>query len=206
MSLGAQAEAFLANKRVAVVGVSRSGGTGNGILHKLLDQGYEVFPVNPNVTELEGLTCYPSVSAIPGGVQAAVVVTKPEVTEKVVRDCAQAGVSHVWMHYNAMFGAGNSSVSDEAVAFCRDNGIDVIPGACPMMYVEGADFGHKCMRWILGVTNKLPKVDVLEQTEQATRLQRGGGGPEVRVTSQGGEIVLRPTGGKTLFGVPLGRE
>lgn len=56
------------------------------------------------------------------------------------------------------------------------------------------------------VTNKLPKVDVLEQTEQATRLQRGGGGPEVRVTSQGGEIVLRPTGGKTLFGVPLGRE
>jgi predicted CoA-binding protein len=157
MTLKDQAETFLANKRIAVVGVSRSGGTGNSILHKLLDQGYEVFPVNPKAEELEGLAAYPSLAAIPGGVKAAIVVTKPEITEKVVRDCAEAGVSHVWMHYNALFGAGNSSVSEEAVAFCRDNGIDVIPGACPMMYIEGADFGHKCMRWILGVTNKLPE-------------------------------------------------
>ena len=32
-----------------------------------------------------------------------------------------------------------------------------IPGACPMMFGPGADFGHRCMRWVLGVTGGLPK-------------------------------------------------
>jgi uncharacterized protein len=159
MSLESLATDFLAHKRIAVVGVSRSDGTGNVIFKRLRDRGYEVFPVNPNATEVEGVTCYPSLSAIPGGVGAAVVVTRPEVTEAVVRECAEAGVSRVWMHYNALFGAGNSSVSDEAVTFCRENGIEVIPGACPLMYGQASDFGHKCMRWILGVTNRLPGVE-----------------------------------------------
>ena len=61
------------------------------------------------------------------------------------------------MHYNALFGKGNSSVSDAAVAYCREHDIDVIAGGCPLMFGEGADVGHKCMRWILGVTGGLPK-------------------------------------------------
>jgi len=157
MNIKEQAAAFLAQKRIAVVGVSREQGTGNGIFTSLRQRGYEVFPVNPNATEVMGEPCYPTVQAIPGGVDAAVIVTRPEVTEAVVRDCAEAGVSHVWMHYNALFGAGNSSVSDAAVAYCREHNIDVIAGGCPLMFGEGADVGHKCMRWILGVTGGLPR-------------------------------------------------
>ena len=156
MDIKEQAAAFLAQKRIAVVGVSREQGTGNGIFTSLRGRGYEVFPVNPNTTEVMGEPCYPNLQAIPGGVDAAVIVTRPEVTEAVVRDCAEAGVSHVWMHYNALFGAGNSSVSDAAVAYCREHDIDVIAGGCPLMFGEGADVGHKCMRWILGVTGGLP--------------------------------------------------
>lgn len=156
MSLETQVEDFLAQKRIAVVGVSRTTGTGNGIFNALKKRGYQVFPVNPNTTEVEGEPCYPEVAAIPGGVDAAVIATSPEITEQVVRDCAASGVSHVWMHYNAFFGAGNSSVSDEAVAFCREQGINVIPGGCPLMYGDGADFGHRCMRWILARTGGLP--------------------------------------------------
>jgi predicted CoA-binding protein len=140
-----------------VVGVSRAEGTGNAIFRKFRDTGYEVFPINPNASELEGVKCYPSVKEIPGGVEAVLVVTSPDISEKVMRDCVEAGVSHVWMHYNKLFGSGTSSVSDEAVRLGRENGINVIPGACPMMYIEGADFGHRCMRWILGVTGGLPK-------------------------------------------------
>lgn len=157
MSLKDQTDQFLAQKRIAVVGVSRTAATGNAIFKKLRDTGYEVFPINPNATELEGATCYPTVKDVPDGVEAVLIVTSPDVTEKVMHDCVDAGVSHVWMHYNKLFGAGNSSVSEEAVKLGRENGINVIDGACPMMYVEGADFGHKCMRWILGVTGGLPK-------------------------------------------------
>ena len=157
MNLNKQAEEFLAQKRIAVVGVSRKQGTGNGIFTSLRGRGYKVYPVNPNAAEVMGETCYPNLKAIPGGVDAAVIVTRPEVTEEVVHECAEAGVSHVWMHYNALFGKGNSSVSDAAVAYCREHDINVIAGGCPLMFGEGADMGHKCMRWILGVTGGLPK-------------------------------------------------
>jgi len=156
MGIETQADAFLAQKRMAVVGVSRRKGTGNVILKALRERGYEVLPVNPNASEMEGETCYPDLQAIPGGVDAAVVVTRPEVAEGVVRECVEAGVSHVWMHHNALLGAKTSSVSEAATSYGRENGLDVIAGGCPLMFGEQADFGHKCMHWLLGVTGKLP--------------------------------------------------
>jgi hypothetical protein len=51
---------------------------------------------------------------------------------------------------------GTGSVSEEAVNLCREKGIEVIPGACPMMFCEPVDFGHRCMRWLLKVTGGLP--------------------------------------------------
>lgn len=156
MSIKTQAEAFLAQKRIAVVGVSRRKGTGNGILKALRQRGYEVLPVNPNAAEVGGETCYPDLQAIPGGVDAAVVVTRPEVAEDVVRECAETGVSHVWMHHNALLGARSSSVSEAATSYGRERGLNVIAGGCPLMFGEKADFGHKCMHWLLRVTGKLP--------------------------------------------------
>ena len=157
MTLEAKTEAFLAQKRIAVAGVSRSAGTGNGIYDRMKARGYAVFAINPNATEINGEPCYPNLKAIPGGVDAVMIATRPEITEKVVGECVELGIPHVWMHYNALFGVSKSSVSETAVAMCRENGINVIPGGCPMMYGTTADFGHKCMRWILGVTGKLPQ-------------------------------------------------
>lgn len=156
MTIQTQAEAFLSQSRIAIVGVSRKQGTGNAIFKALRKRGYEVVPVSPNATEVDGETCYPDLKSIPEGVGAAVIVTKPETTESVMRDCVESGVSHVWMHYNALFGAKNSSVSDAATTYGREHGIDVIPGGCPLMFGEGADLGHRCMRWFLGRTHKLP--------------------------------------------------
>ena len=119
---------------------------------RLRERGYEVFAVNPKVDTVEGDPCFASVQAIPGGVEGAVIVTRPDVTAQVVRECAAAGVKRVWMHQ----GMGNS-VSEDAVTFCREQGIAVIPGACPMMYCEPVDFGHKCIRWVFGLVGRLPK-------------------------------------------------
>ena len=155
MSIQTQAEAFLAEKRIAVVGASQKQGTGKFVFKGLQDRGYEVVPVNPNAEEVEGATCYTSVKAIPGEVNAAVIVTRPEIAEQVVRECVEAGVSRVWMHHNAFAGAKNSSVSEAGAEYGREHGIDVIAGGCPLMFGEGADFGHKCMRWLLKVMKKL---------------------------------------------------
>ncbi len=128
---------------------------GNLIFHRLKTTGHEVFPINPHMETFEDERCYPDVESIPGGVDGVVVITRPGATEQIVRDCGKAGVSRVWMHQS--FGAGATSVSTAAVEYCREHGISVIAGACPMMYGPGADFGHTCMRWILGITGQLPK-------------------------------------------------
>ena len=148
---------FLNQKRIAVIGVSRDRShhpVGNLIYQRLKKTGHEVFAVNPNIQTFDGGHCYPNVQSIPGGVDGAVVITKPEITEKVVRDCSDAGVHRVWIHEGMPRNA--TSVSAEAVEFCRKHDINVIAGACPMMYGPKADLGHRCMRWILNVTGKLP--------------------------------------------------
>lgn len=114
---------------------------------------YDVFAVNPNADEVEGDACYRDLKLIPGGVQAVVVATTPEASGAAVRQCAEQGITRVWMHRS--FGKG--SVSDDALKFCPENGITAIAGGCPMMFLPGTDFGHKCMRWVLGVTGGLPK-------------------------------------------------
>jgi predicted CoA-binding protein len=148
---------FLAQKRIAVAGVSRDQRkhpVGNLIYHRLRRTGHEVFPVNPHIPTFEGDRCYPDVRSIPGGVDGVVIVTRPEATQRIVRDCGDAGVRRVWMHQS--LGKGSSSVSPEAIEYCRQHGIGVIAGACPMMFGPGVDFGHTCMRWMLRVTGGLP--------------------------------------------------
>lgn len=147
---------FLAQKRIAVAGVSRNNNrhpAGNLIYRRLKKTGHDVFPVNPNMQTFEGDHCYPDLKSIPGGVDGVVIVTRPEVTERIVRDCGEAGVHRVWMHQSAVNG---SSVSPQAVEYCHQHNISVIAGACPMMYGPGVDFGHTCMRWILKIKGALP--------------------------------------------------
>ena len=147
---------FLAQKRLAVAGVSRDNShhpVGNLIYHRLKKTGHAVFPVNPHMQTFEGDRCYCDLQSIPGGVDGVVIVTRPETTEQIVHDCDKAGVRRVWMHQS--IGKG-SSVSPAAVEYCRQHDISVIAGACPMMYGADVDVGHTCMRWILRLTGGLP--------------------------------------------------
>lgn len=147
------AEEFLAQERIAVAGVSRDEKqAANAIYRKLRDSGYTVIPVNPAADELEGDRAYPSVSAIPERPDAVLIATHPDAAPDVARDCVEAGVPRVWMHRS--FGTG--SVSGEATAICRDAGIAVLDGGCPLMFLEPVDVAHKCFRWILGATGRLP--------------------------------------------------
>lgn len=146
---------FLANKRIAVTGVSRNpqGHGSNIVYQRLRDRGYEVFAVNPNADQVEGDRCYHDLASIPGGVDAVVIGTRPETAEATVRECDGLGIKQVWMHRS--FGQG--SVSPEATAFGRERGMTVIDGGCPLMFDPTADFGHKCMRYVFSWTGSVPK-------------------------------------------------
>jgi uncharacterized protein len=146
---------FLANKRVAVTGVSRDGkGHGSNVVYqRLRARGYDVFPVNPNADEVEGDQAYDDLRSIPGGVDAVVIGTRPEKAEETMHECAELGIKHVWMHR----GPGPGSVSEAATAYGRDRGISVIDGGCPCMFGPTADRGHKLMRFLFTLNGNVPK-------------------------------------------------
>ncbi len=146
---------FLAHKRIAVTGVSRNpkGHGSNLVYQRLRQRGYDVFAVNPNADVVEGDPCYHDLKSIPGGVDAVVIGTRPELAEATVRECEELGIHHVWMHR----GPGPGSVSAEAASYGREHGISVIDGGCPLMFEPTADFGHKFMRGIFSITGSVPR-------------------------------------------------
>jgi predicted CoA-binding protein len=146
---------FLAHRRVAVTGVSRTPQShGSNVVYKRLrERGYEVFAVNPNADEVEGDLCYPDLRSIPGGVDAVVIGTRPEIAEQTMRECADLGIGHVWMHRS--FGAG--SVSDGATRYGRAHGIAVIDGGCPCMFDPVADACHKALRLVFTLNGHVPR-------------------------------------------------
>jgi len=149
------ASEFLAQKRIAVTGVSRhpEGHGSNLVYRRLRERGYEVFAVNPNADEVEGDRCYSDLRSIPGGLDAVVIATRPETAETTMRECSELGIRRVWMHR----GPGAGSVSPAAAAFGREHGITVIDGGCPLMFAPTADLGHKVMRFVFTLSGNVPK-------------------------------------------------
>jgi predicted CoA-binding protein len=146
---------FLALKRIAVTGVSRNpkGHGSNVVYQRLRERGYQVFAINPNADEVEGDPCYHDLKSAPGGVDAVVIGTAPAAADPTMRECAELGIRHVWMHRSV----GGGSVSQAATDYGRQHNITVIDGGCPLMFEPCADGGHKAMRFVFTLTGKVPR-------------------------------------------------
>ena len=150
---------FLAQKKIAVVGVSDKRETGcNAAYRRFKEAGYTVYPVNPRLSTYDGATCYPDLRAIPDKPDGVFILANPKVAESLVEQCVELGIGRVWMH--CMMGtkpglaANMTSVPPAAVQMCRDNGITVVPGTCPNQYLK-PDFGHRMMRALFGAMGNL---------------------------------------------------
>src|SRR5689334_23254562 len=132
-------EDFLAQKIIAVVGVSDHRDTGANRNYDIFKKrGYRVYAVNPRLSTYDGRPCYPDLKSIPEKPDAVFMLTRPEVTEQIVRQCVELGIGHVWMHCLMGTKPGlsprSTSVSQSAAELCRKNGIAVIPGSCPAQF------------------------------------------------------------------------
>jgi len=145
---------FLSKRRIAMVGISRKPASFSAQLFKeLCRRGYDVVPVNPAMREVQGRRCFARVQDIEPPVEAALLMTSPEVTDTVVRDCAEAGIRRVWMHR----ATGPGAVSSKAVDFCRERGIRVVPGECPFMFLPQSDAVHRLHGFFRKITGRYPK-------------------------------------------------
>lgn len=149
------ADRFLAARRIAVTGVSRTPGGhgGNVVYRRLRETGYQVFAVNPNAETVEDDPAYPDLRAIPGGVEAVVVATRPEHAAATVREAADLGIGQVWMHRSVDAG----SVDDAAAAEGRARGLMVIDGGCPLMFGAPSDRSHRVMCRLMTFTGRVPR-------------------------------------------------
>ncbi len=146
--MDSRVDQYLASNRIAIFGASRAGGKfGNRGLRHFAAHGYEVFPVHPEATELDGYACYRRLAEIPGGVDAAWICIPPERVPDVLRECSQAGVRKAWLQVGAE--------SPAALALARELGIDVISGKCIFTVATPAKGVHGWQRAVRKLTGRL---------------------------------------------------
>lgn len=137
-------EEFLAQRRLAVVGVSDQPSNFGRTIHRALrEHGYDVVAVNPHVGEVDGGPCYPGLAAVPGELDGVIVMVPHGEAVDVVRTCVVLGVPRVWLFQGL---GGHGAVSDEAIELCRQHGVTVVDGACPMMFLEPVGLPHRVHR------------------------------------------------------------
>jgi hypothetical protein len=143
-------EGFLAQKSIAVAGVSRDPRSFSATTFKeLAGRGYRLFAVNPNAESIHGEKCYPSLSRLPEKVGGVLLFTPPAVTETVVKEAAAAGIGRIWIQQGAQ--------SPAALDFCREKNLAAVSGQCIMMYAEPVTSIHGFHRWVKKLFGGLPR-------------------------------------------------
>ncbi len=127
---------FLSQDHLAFVGVSSDAKQfPNTVYREMRDHGRTMYPVNRSAElegTLEGDHAYRSLAEVPDPVDGVVVMVGADQAATVVREAIARGIPRVWLHR----GIGRGSSSEEAVSLCRAEGIEVVDGACPLMFDE----------------------------------------------------------------------
>jgi len=141
-----EARAFLTGKRFALVGASDNRKSFSLIINtELTDRGYELVPVNPASRCVWGRVCFATVGEVPGHIDGAIVMVPADAAVEVVRQCIDADVHNIWL-FRGIGGPGSTSAA--ATALCRAADVNLVDGACPLMFVQQAGWTHRLHRAI----------------------------------------------------------
>jgi len=143
----ASINSFLANRRLAVAGVSRDPKKFGFQVFKLLrEKGFEVYPVNPATDEIDGVPCFHSAGALPLNVHNLLVLTPKKQTKEVVAEALAKGIDNIWIQ--------QMSDTPEALELARSRPVNLVTGECILMHVDpvtGIHRFHRAMRKIFGL-------------------------------------------------------
>lgn len=146
-------ESFINSKDIAIAGVSTDSTKWGSVLYReLTKKGYNVYPINPQIDEIDGAMCYRSVANLPDHVENLILATPPSATECIVKECKETGIKRIWMHRG---GGGTGAQSDAAIKFVRENNMELVYGLCPMMFLHGGGI-HRFHLWLKKISGKLP--------------------------------------------------
>ena len=150
------AREFLELSRIAVIGASPDHREfGNAVYRALRDHGIDVVAVHPAGEAVAGDRSFPTVGEVPDHLDGAIVMTGPAAVVDVVRQCADRGLRHLWL-FQGLGGPGTAT--EEAIAECERLGLDVVPGACPLMFLEPAGLVHRIHRAARRANHSLVRV------------------------------------------------
>lgn len=149
MTTKANIDDFLAQKTLAVVGVSRNSKKyGNAAFKTLKSKGYKLIPVSRTIDTIKGEKCYHTLAELPVPVDGVLIVTHPKDTEILVKDAVKAGIKRVWMQRGAE--------STVAIEYCEKHGIKAVYKQCILMFAQPTGV-HGVHHWVKGVFGTLPK-------------------------------------------------
>jgi predicted CoA-binding protein len=138
-------EKFFSSDAYAVVGVSEDRRKfGNAVFREMRDREFNVYPVNPRLSFVEDRVCYKTVSDLPEEVRSVVIVVQPQVAEQVVAECKWKGIENIWLQRGAQ--------SREAIAYAKENGLNLVHGECVLMFLEPVKSFHALHRWVKKLT------------------------------------------------------
>jgi predicted CoA-binding protein len=159
-------EEFLAQRSLALVGVSRDGrtGFGNAVRKELLEKGYELHVVHPEADHIADQPCAHSLAEVAPLVGGVVLVTPPAQTTKLVEEAIALGVRRIWMQQGAE--------SPEAISLCERSGISVVYGECILMFAEPTAWFHRAHRWAAETFGHLPPEQHPDAPHDRTSLER----------------------------------
>ncbi len=144
-----QIEDFVNEKNFLFYGVSSvKSKFGNLVLKHLNENGYNVFPIHPELKQVIGIDCFKNPADVNQQMKCAIIILSPENTEKVVDDLIKYGIKKIWIQQR--------SDSEKAVNLCTENGVEVITGECIMMFTEPITVIHNIHKWINKITGRLP--------------------------------------------------
>ncbi|MCY3410066.1 MAG: CoA-binding protein [Candidatus Heimdallarchaeota archaeon] len=151
--VGDTAKDFLTAKRLAIIGLSSiPNDFSRGVLKDFVKRGYEVIGVNPNSPSIEGVKMYSDINEIEEEIDFILLMPPHENNLQIVKDEFEKGIRNAWFHK----GVGQGSISKEALQFCLDNDMKVIPGFCPYMILPNVSFLHKFHHWFLKRKHAFP--------------------------------------------------
>ena len=153
MTTRAVIDDFLGRHHLALVGLSRDARSfSHTVREQLVHHGYEVTCVNRETDMVAGVSCCRRVADLPDGIEGALIMVGAADAADAVQECIDRGIPRVWLHE----GLGASSVSEEAIRRCVENGVAVVDGACPLMFLEPTGLIHRLHRAELRLTGRLP--------------------------------------------------